>query len=124
VAGTEVADRIELREQDALTLVATGEYAAVWLPMPFLPPRIVPDVLTAVRGALRPRGWLVAGTFAPLGPGRLDELLMDLRTVRFGGRPWVADDLLPLVTSAGYADAQQVPRTWPAPVHLFLARRP
>ena len=115
--------RISTWLRDALTMPASGEYAVVWLPMPFLPPAIVPDVLRAVRGALRPGGWLVAGTFAPVGEGRLAELLMDLRTVRSGGRAWTADDLLPLLTEAGYADARQVPRTWTAPVHLFPARR-
>jgi hypothetical protein len=76
-----------------------------------------------VHGSLRPGGWLVAGTLAPGGPGRLAELLMELRTIRSGGRPWVADDLLPLPTAAGYADPSPVPRTWAAPVNLFLARR-
>lgn len=123
-ADTEVADRIEIRQQDALALPPTGEFAVVWLPLPFLPPAIVPDVLGAVRGALAPGGWLIAGTFAPVGEGRLAELLMDLRTVRSGGRPWVAADLLPLLTAAGYADPGQIPRTWTAPVHLFVGRRP
>ena len=123
-AGTEVAGRVELREQDALALPASGEFTVVWLPLPFLPPAIVPDVLAAVRGALCPGGWLIAGTFAAVGEGQLAELLMDLRTVRSGGRPWVANDLLPLLDTAGYVDARQVPRTWAAPVHLFPARRP
>ena len=59
----------------------------------------------------------------PPAEGRLAELLMDLRTVRSGGRPWVADDLLPALAAAGYADPRQVPRTWAAPVHLFPGRR-
>ena len=54
-AGTEVADRVELRQQDALALPANGEFTACWLPLPFLPPAIVPDVLAAVRGTLHPR---------------------------------------------------------------------
>lgn len=123
VAGSDVADRIELREQDARDLAPTAEFDAVWLPLPFLPPAVVPDLLAAAWGALRPGGWLLAGTFAPVGEGRLAELLMDLRTVRSGGRPWTANDLLPLLAAAGYTDAHQVPRTWAAPVHLFPARR-
>ena len=67
---------------------------------------------------------MIAGTFAALGEGRLAELMMDLRTVRSGGRPWVADDLQPLLAAAGYTDAGQVPRTWAAPVHRYPARRP
>jgi SAM-dependent methyltransferase len=124
VSAANLHGRIELRQQDALALANTAEFSAAWLPLPFLPAAIVPAVLEAVRGSLRPGGCLVAGTFAPGGPGRLAELLMNLRTLRSGGRPWVADDLLPALTSAGYVDPIAVPRTWPAPVHLFLGRRP
>lgn len=124
VAGAGLADRVELREADGGDLPPTADFDVVWLPLPFLPPAVVPDLLAAARGALAPGGWLLAGTFAPVGEGRLAELLMDLRTVRSGGRPWTADDLLPLLAAAGYADAHQVPRTWAAPVHLFPSRRP
>lgn len=123
VAGSGVAGRVELLEQDARDLAPTAEFDVVWLPLPFLPPSAVPDLLAAARGALRPGGWLLAGTFAPVGDGRLAELLMDLRTVRSGGHPWTAADLLPLVAAAGYTDSHQVPRSWAAPVHLFPARR-
>ena len=122
VSAANLDGRVELRQQDALALADTAEFSVVWLPLPFLPATIVPGVLEAVRGSLRPGGWLVAGTFAAGGPGRLAELLMDLRTLRSGGRPWVAEDLLPALTSAGYVDPIAVPRTWPAPVHLFLGR--
>jgi hypothetical protein len=54
----------------------------------------------------------------------LSELLMDLRTVRSGGRAWKADDLLPRMVEAGFTDVAQVPRTWSAPAHLFVARHP
>ena len=124
VRAASLDDRIELRQQDARALADTAEFSAAWLPLPFLQAAIVPGVLKAVRGSLRPGGWLVAGTFAPGGPGRLAELLMDLRTLRSGGRTWVGDDLLPVLTSAGYVDHTPVPRTWAAPVHLFLGQRP
>jgi hypothetical protein len=48
---------------------------------------------------------------------------MDLRTVRSGGRPWKADELIAVLTDAGYADVAAIPRTWPAPVHLVVGRR-
>ena len=48
---------------------------------------------------------------------------MDLRTVRSGGHPWTATDLLRLLVAAGYRDIQSIARTWAAPVHLFLGRR-
>ena len=123
VAAERLQDRIELRRQDVLGLDPTMTFDVVWLALPFLPPAIVPPALAAVHGALKPGGWLIAGTFAAGGPDRLSELLMDLRTVRSGGHPWTDTDLLPLLAVAGYQDAKPVPRTWAAPVHLFLGRR-
>lgn len=123
IAGVGLADRVEVRRMDAAELPADGRYDGIWLPLPFLPPAIVPSVLDACRGALKPGGWLLPGTFA--GPGdRLGDLLMELRTVRSGGRVWTLDDLIPLLAAAGFADPIAVPRSWAAPVHLFAARAP
>ena len=62
-------------------------------PLPFLPRAVVEPALAACARALRPGGWLLAGTFAG-PPGRLAELLVDLRTVRAGGHPWRDEELL------------------------------
>lgn len=121
VAAERLEGRIELRRQDVLTLEPDPVFDVVWPPMPFLPE--APDALTSVYGALRPGGWLIAGTFAAGGPDPLSGLLMDLRTVRSGGRPWTALDLLPLLSASGYQESAQVPRTWAAPVHLFVGCR-
>jgi SAM-dependent methyltransferase len=123
VAAEHLTDRIELRRQDVLNLDQRPVFDVVWLALPFLPPGSVPPALAAVHGALKPGGWLIAGTFAAGGPDRLAQLLMDLRTVRSGGRPWTATDLLPLLAASSYQDTRQVPRTWAAPVHLYLGRR-
>ena len=123
VDAEKLQDRIELRQQDVLSLDPTPVFDVAWLALPFLPAAIVPPALAAVHGSLKPGGWLIAGTFAAAGPDRLSELLMDLRTVRSGGKPWTATDLLPLLDAAGYQDTQPIPRTWAAPVHLFLGRR-
>jgi len=123
VSAENLQDRIELRRQDVLRLAQTPVFDIAWLALPFLPAAIVPPALAAVHGSLKPGGWLIAGTFAAAGPDRLSELLMDLRTVRSGGKPWTATDLLPLLDAAGYQDTQPIPRTWAAPVHLFLGRR-
>ena len=48
----------------------------------------------------------------------------DLRTVRSGGHPWGAAELLRELTAAGLAEVHAVPRTWSAPVQLFAGRTP
>lgn len=122
VAAAGLADRVELRTEDATRLAADDAYDAIWLPMPFLPRAIVPAIMAAAVGALRPGGWLLPGTFAG-PPDPLSRLLIDLRTVRAGGHPWDGADLVDEIASHGLQDAHEVPRTWTAPVRLYAARR-
>jgi 2-polyprenyl-3-methyl-5-hydroxy-6-metoxy-1,4-benzoquinol methylase len=121
-ADAGLTDRIDLRLQDAAALDEADAYDVVWLPMPFLRRDVVAEVLRAACGALRPRGWLLAGTFAG-GPDRLGQLLTDLRTVRSGGHPWQSAELLDLLRDAGLEEVTEVPRSWAAPVRLYAGRR-
>lgn len=123
VAASGLGDRVELRHQDVADLADAARYDAVWLPLPFLPPGVVPTALARGYQALRPGGWLLPGAFAG-PPDHLSQLLVDLRTARCGGRSWPADELLALLADAGFAVPAEVPRTWAAPVRLFAARRP
>jgi SAM-dependent methyltransferase len=123
VAREQMADRVELRQLDVTALDEPESYDAVWLPLPFLARAVVPAAIQRAVRALRPGGWLLPGTFA--GPeDDLGRLLTELRIRRSGGHPWTADQLSTLLTGAGLEHAQEVPRTWPAPVRLFAARRP
>ena len=118
-----LADRVTVRTVDVTALDETDAYDAVWLPLPFLPRAIVPQAIDRAVRALRFGGWLLPGTFA--GPDDpLARLLVDLRIVRSGGHPWAVEELVDMLTAAGLGDAQEMPRTWPAPVRLFAARRP
>jgi SAM-dependent methyltransferase len=122
LADAGLTDRVELRLQDAATLDEPDAYDTVWLPMPFLPADVVPAVVRTGCRALRPGGWLLAGTFAG-PPTRLGQLLTDLRTVRSGGHPWQPSELLGLLVDAGLRDVGEVPRAWAAPVRLYAGRR-
>jgi 2-polyprenyl-3-methyl-5-hydroxy-6-metoxy-1,4-benzoquinol methylase len=117
-----LTDRVELRLQDAGSLDEADAYDVVWLPMPFLPADIVPAVVRTGCRALRPGGWLLAGTFTG-PPTRLGQLLTDLRTVRSGGHPWQPTALLGVLGEAGLQDVGEVPRAWAAPVRLYAGRR-
>ena len=117
-----LTDRITLRRQDAATLDEADGYDAIWLPLPFLPAAIVEPVVAAAVRSLRPGGWLLPGTFTG-APDRLSELLTDLRTVRSGGHPWRPTEITGLLSAAGLVDAEEIPRSWAAPVRLYAARR-
>jgi SAM-dependent methyltransferase len=122
VAAERLGDRVELRRQDVAQLAEIERYDVVWLPLPFLPPDVVPAAIANGARALRPGGWLLPGTF--VGPDDdLARLLVDLRIVRSGGRPWRPEEVVEMLTDAGLADAHLVARRWTAPVALFAARR-
>ena len=115
--------RVDLVLQDAATLDEPEGYDAIWVPLPFLPREIVPAVLSAAHRSLRPGGWVLPGAFTGTADP-LSELLTDLRTMRSGGHPWSNPELFGALEAAGFVDAQEVPRTWPAPARLFGARLP
>jgi SAM-dependent methyltransferase len=123
VVDAGLADRIELRHQDAATVDEPGGYEAIWVPLPFLPRAVVRPVLDAAHRSLRPGGTVLPGTFAG-PPGELAQLLTDLRIVRSGGHPWSTDEIVGMMSEAGFLDAHEVPRSWPAPVRLYSGRRP
>jgi SAM-dependent methyltransferase len=122
VADAGLDGRVELVAQDATTLEPESA-DVVWIPLPFLPRDVGAAVVAAAAAAVRPGGWVLPGSFP--GPGdSLPEQLMTLRTLRSGGYPWPADELIAELAAAGLVDATEVPRRWPSPVRLFAAQRP
>ena len=114
-------DRVEIRLQDVETLSGSEQFDAIWLPLPFLPEAVVRRALPVAIGALRPGGWVLPGTFTgPADP--LSEMLTDLRTVRSGGHPWTPAEIVGLLADAGLSGAQEIPRSWTAPVRLYAAQ--
>jgi SAM-dependent methyltransferase len=117
-----LGDRVELRAADITSFDETEAYDVVWLPLPFIPRATVAPAIVGAARALRPGGWLVAGTFP--GPGdRLGDLLVELRILRCGGHPWSADELGARIADAGLVDAHVIPQPSAAPVRFHVGRR-
>ncbi len=63
VAAAGLTDRIELRHQLVEDLADLNAYDLVFLPGPFLPPRVLESAVGRVREALRPGGWAVLALY-------------------------------------------------------------
>jgi threonine dehydrogenase-like Zn-dependent dehydrogenase len=122
VADAGLADRIELLHLDVRELPA-GHFDLIWLPGPFLPSGIIQATLAATFNGLHPGGWVAFGLYG--GPEDAESVAMaDLRTLRSGGWPAQAQQVIDRLDSAGFVSTHQVPRTWQAPVRVVVGMRP
>lgn len=121
VAGSGVADRVDLRNQDASTFDEVGSFDLAWVPAPFLPAGVVPAILDRVCAAMRPGGWVTFGLYAA-PPEPLAVSLNELRIVRSGGHPWSVEEAATLLEAAGFDDVSAIERTWNAPIQFVVGR--
>ncbi len=119
VESNQVADRVELRNQDVQRLDDRERYTLAWLAGPFIPYDIVTVALERIHRALAPGGWLVFGLYAPQ-PNLLGEALNNLRIVRSGGHPWAVDEIL---TRLRALDFSQIDSFSPNPPIQFVFGR-
>ena len=96
---------------------------AVFLPGPFLPRPVVATAVERARLALRQGGWLLFGLYAPIDDP-LSASLTDLRTVRSGGHPWAADEVVALMDAAGLTATRAFERDWQMPMTFVAGMRP
>ena len=122
VAASDVADRVELREQSVADLSDVDAYDLAWLPAPFIPPDALRAGVAAVARALRPGGWIMIG-HGKFGGDPLDDALTRFKTVIFGGTPLDGPAAAELVSAAGLVGAMIVPTPPGAPA-ITIARRP
>lgn len=123
VALAGLSDRIKLRHQDAANLQQPDSYDAVWVPLPFL----TQGRRTAGADRCPPQpeaGWLPARGDLHRTAGRPTPTADRPAHGRSGGHPWRPPQILDLLTGARFSSAVEVPRTWGAPVRLFVGHRP
>ncbi len=120
LAGSGLADRVELREQDLADLPERDCFDLAWLPAPFIPGPVVEAGIGRLRDAMAPGGWLVAGLFA-IPDAVLPGAVARLRTVRGGGHPWRAEEIAAIMQRAGFVDVEVPP---PTGMVRVIGRRP
>ncbi len=114
--------RIELRLADASSMEDARPFDVVWLPGPFLDGNSFAQVAARTLALLSEGGWVVVGTYG--GEDPLAAALADLRTLRSGGTPWRSEDLVSSLSQLGFESATELPKRWPAPIRLAVARKP
>jgi SAM-dependent methyltransferase len=111
-------DRIELREQGAENLEDDKAFDLAWMPIVFMPERVIPEATKRTHRALRPGGWVVFA-FPNFESGDAQTAAFwRLRTTMWGGPLWTPSEVEKVARDHGFVDV----RTMPAPpgVHVAL----
>jgi hypothetical protein len=122
IAGSTVADRVEVRLQDVQELTDVDRYAMAWVPAPFIPEASLRRAMPRVAASLVPGGW------ACLGYGRLtgtpiEQAVTRFQTIGYGGTALDPDQAGDLLVGAGLVDitTPPMPPGFPA---ITVGRRP
>ena len=122
VAEADLADRIELRNQDVMDLDDRDTYCFAWLPAPFIPPNTLEASVPRIFAAIVPGGWIGLG-HGKFGADPLSDAITRLQTVAFGGTPLDNDQAQLLLGRAGFESVVTFPTPEGAP-GITAGRRP
>jgi 2-polyprenyl-3-methyl-5-hydroxy-6-metoxy-1,4-benzoquinol methylase len=112
--------QIELREQTVQQLTDTKRFDLAFFPSFFIAENVIKTALERVYQALRPGGWISFVT-QNQGSDPLTASLARLRTVLWGGRPWIPGEAEALLEQAGFVQVQTLPS---GPSVRTIGRRP
>jgi SAM-dependent methyltransferase len=120
LAGSDVAERVELRTMSIEDLDEAAAFSLAWLPGPFIGAQVADRALAVIHRALRPGGWLIFGINAS-SDSQLDDALTRLRTVRSGGYPWTAHQVEECLKKHQYIQIDTFATA--APIRLVTGKR-
>lgn len=120
VAASDVADRVELRQQSVADLADVDAYDLAWLPAPFVPPAPLRAGVRRVREGMRSGGWVMVG-HAKFGGDDVENALNRYKTVAYGGTALDDDEARELLESAGFMNVRAL-LTPPAAPALTVGR--
>lgn len=117
---TGLSERVCFRQQNVVDLQEEEAFDAIFIPVIFIPETIMADAFERLFRALRPNGWLFAAGYR-VPEDELLAALNDLKTALSGGRVWAMDELVSLVSGAGFTPLEDVGTG--SALHLLAARR-
>jgi 2-polyprenyl-3-methyl-5-hydroxy-6-metoxy-1,4-benzoquinol methylase len=115
-------DRIELREQGAENLTDEAAFDLVWVPIPFIPERLVRAVYERAQRALRPGGWMLISASNP-NVDPQSAALWRLRSTLFGNGQTDSGPAEKLLRDVGLTEVRTLPSAPGAFIALVAGRR-
>lgn len=95
------AERVKFLNTNVTDIDDKESYSLVFIPIVFIPEKVVLEALPKLFQALVPGGWIVLASFrVPSDP--LEKALVDLKTTLFGGRIWSEKEIKSLITDNGF----------------------
>ncbi|WP_458425652.1 methyltransferase domain-containing protein [Methylorubrum extorquens] len=119
VAASPYRSRIELRRQDVTHFGDVADYSLTWLPAPFLSQDVARTALDRLTAALKPKGYLVVGLYAPPADP-VGAALAALRLARSGGHLWSCAGMEAELRSRGFTAVETCSGQ---PVTLVMGQR-
>lgn len=124
IADSEYGAQVELRLQRIEDLDEPTRYTMAWFPGSFIPAEITGHALERIHNALIPGGWLLFAIWAP-SANPLETAVANLRIVRSGGHPWIAQEVESCLFAAGYTGIESLPPGVPgSPIAFVIGQRP
>jgi SAM-dependent methyltransferase len=115
--------RLELRNEAVEALRDEAAFDLAWVPSFFLRPGSLPAVVTRVRAAIKPGGWLLlAAICRGIDPEPRRGAALGLVADVVGGTAYSVDEVEGALREAGFAEVRRAPGP-PMAIAFFLARR-
>ena len=105
VAAAGLGERVEMRVTRVEALREFDAFDLVWMPSPFIPPRVIAEALLRSRASLRANGWIVVGING-VDDEEDDDALTRLTTATWGGCSLGPATATRLLHCAGFADVR------------------
>ncbi|MFD0634782.1 SAM-dependent methyltransferase [Catenulispora yoronensis] len=123
-AGPEAAARIAVRLQDVGDISEQNAYDLVWLPIPFLSGPALTAALPRLHTALRPGGWLVAGTHQAFSDPLRQAVAAWTGYLNGGNSASDTDRAAEALRTAGFGDDRRFPTVPGGPILLAARKSP
>ena len=124
VAAAGLENRITLLPDAIQEFEDDDGFDLAWLPSFFIPEPLLDAAIERIFAVTRPGGTVVVGTPYSADDDPVAAAADDLVTVRSGGSVLRPEDVKARLERAGFAGAEEVERTWEAPLRLVAGRRP